>query len=132
MCGGGEPANKLAENGTFASAETNSCRVTRMAVADVVLDAIRRAIDKSAAGMGLAARMRLLREAYASLTPREREVMDLVVSGRLNKQIGGTLGISEITVKAHRGNLMRKIQADSLADLVNMAAALGLTASRRS
>jgi FixJ family two-component response regulator len=62
------------------------------------------------------------------LTPREREVMGLVVSGLLNKQVGGELGISEITVKAHRGQVMRKMKADSLPDLVTMAARLGLKA----
>ena len=71
-------------------------------------------------------RCEALRNCYASLTPREREVMALVVSGLLNKQIGGELGISEITVKAHRGQVMRKMKADSLPDLVTMAARLGL------
>jgi FixJ family two-component response regulator len=70
-----------------------------------------------------------LRKCYASLTPREREVMGLVVSGLLNKQVGGELGISEITVKAHRGQVMRKMKADSLADLVTMAGDLGLRAA---
>ena len=70
--------------------------------------------------------MRALRESYASLSRREREVMALVVSGRLNKQVGGELGISEITVKAHRGKVMRKMKAGSLADLVKMAASLRL------
>ena len=70
--------------------------------------------------------MRSLRDCYASLSRREREVMALVVSGLLNKQVGGELGISEITVKAHRGKVMRKMKADSLADLVNMAARLRL------
>ena len=70
--------------------------------------------------------MRALRNCYESLTPREREVMALVVSGLLNKQVGGELGISEITVKAHRGQVMRKMKADSLPDLVTMAARLGL------
>ena len=74
--------------------------------------------------------MRLLRKRYESLTPREREVMALVVSGLLNKQVGGELGISEITVKAHRGQVMRKMKADSLADLVTMAARLGLRSAQ--
>ena len=65
--------------------------------------------------------MRALLEKYSSLSPRQREVMALVVGGRLNKQVGGELGISEITVKAHRGNVMRKMHADSLPDLVRMA-----------
>jgi FixJ family two-component response regulator len=76
------------------------------------------------------ARMSALRENYASLTPREREVMVLVVSGLLNKQVGGELGISEITVKAHRGQVMRKMKADSLPALVNMVARLGLPSTR--
>jgi FixJ family two-component response regulator len=70
--------------------------------------------------------MQVLRDRYASLTPREREVMALVASGLLNKQVGSELGISEITVKAHRGQVMRKMKADSIADLVNMAARLRL------
>jgi FixJ family two-component response regulator len=73
----------------------------------------------------------VLRRSYASLTPREREVMALVVSGLLNKQVGGELGISEITVKAHRGQTMRKMKADSLAELVTMAARLGLRSARK-
>ena len=75
--------------------------------------------------------MLVLREGYASLTPREREVMVLVVSGLLNKQVGGELGISEITVKAHRGQVMRKMKAGSLPDLVGMAARLGLRSAPR-
>ncbi len=93
---------------------------------EVLLGAIRGALARSRDALRLNAEMRTLRNAYASLTPREREVMALVVSGLLNKQIGGELGISEITVKAHRGQVMRKMHADSLPDLVTMAARLGL------
>jgi FixJ family two-component response regulator len=93
---------------------------------DVLLDAIRSAIERSRAALRLDSEMRALRNCYASLTPREREVMALVVSGLLNKQVGGELGISEITVKAHRGQVMRKMKADSLPDLVTMAARLTL------
>jgi FixJ family two-component response regulator len=75
--------------------------------------------------------MQVLRGRFASLTPREREVMALVVTGLLNKQVGGELGISEITVKAHRGQLMRKMEADSLPDLVTMAARLGLQTTQK-
>ena len=92
----------------------------------VLLDAIRQAIGRSRDALRHEAEMQGLRRRYASLTPREREVMALVVSGLLNKQVGGELGISEITVKAHRGQLMRKMQADSLPGLVTMAARLGL------
>jgi FixJ family two-component response regulator len=97
---------------------------------DVLLDAIRGAIDHSRAALRLDSEMRLLRKRYESLTPREREVMGLVVSGLLNKQVGGELGISEITVKAHRGQVMRKMKADSLADLVTMAARLVLRSAQ--
>jgi FixJ family two-component response regulator len=93
---------------------------------NVLLDAIRGAIDHSRAALRRDSEMRLFRDRYESLTPREREVMALVVSGLLNKQVGGELGISEITVKAHRGQVMRKMKADSLPDLVTMAARLGL------
>ena len=93
---------------------------------DVLLDAIRVAIDHSRMALRLDSEMRLLRKRYEALTPRERQVMALVVSGLLNKQVGGELGISEITVKAHRGQVMRKMKADSLPDLVTMAARLGL------
>ena len=98
---------------------------------DVLLDAIHHALERSRAALQEQSEMQVLRSCYSSLTPREREVMGLVVSGLLNKQVGGELGISEITVKAHRGQVMRKMKADSLADLVTMAARLGLrTASR--
>jgi FixJ family two-component response regulator len=97
----------------------------------VLLDAIRGAMERSRAALRKESEMQALRRCYASLTPREREVMDLVVSGLLNKQVGGELGISEITVKAHRGQLMRKMKADSLPALVTMASRLGLrTASQ--
>jgi FixJ family two-component response regulator len=91
---------------------------------DVLLSAIRHAVDRSSSVLREEAEMGELRNRYASLTPREREVMNLVVTGELNKQVGGELGISEITVKAHRGKMMRKMQAGSLIDLVNMAAML--------
>src|SRR5205807_8574831 len=93
---------------------------------DVLLDAIGGAIERSRTAVRQEAELRVLRSAHASLTPREREVMALVVSGLLNKQVGGELGISEITVKAHRGQVMRKMKADSLPELVTMAARLGL------
>jgi FixJ family two-component response regulator len=97
---------------------------------DVLLNAIRHAITRSYAALSQEAEMRALRECYESLSGREREVMALVVRGQLNKQVGGELGISEITVKAHRGNMMRKMKAKSLADLVNMAARLRITAPK--
>src|SRR5450432_4390422 len=93
---------------------------------DVLLSAIRQAVERSETTLGQAAEMRILRDHYASLSGREREVMALVVAGLLNKQVGSDLGISEITVKAHRGRTMQKMKADSLADLVKMAARLGL------
>lgn len=93
---------------------------------DVLLSAIRDALERSLAALGYEAEMQVLRDCYESLTRREREVMALVVTGLLNKQVGGELGISEITVKAHRGQVMRKMKADSIADLVKMAARLRL------
>ena len=93
---------------------------------EVLLEAIRQAIERSRAALRAESEMQVLRSCYGSLTPREREVMALVVSGLLNKQVGGELDISEITVKAHRGQVMRKMRADSLPDLVTMAARLGL------
>ena len=97
---------------------------------DVLLNAIRLALKRSESALVREKELYALREAYASLTPREREVMRLVVSGLLNKQVGAELGISEITVKAHRGSLMRKMKATSLPDLVHMAARLELTSPR--
>jgi FixJ family two-component response regulator len=91
---------------------------------DVLLTAIRAALERSLIALSLEAEMRVLRDRYASLSQRERQVMVLVVSGLLNKQVGGELGISEITVKAHRGKVMQKMKADSLADLVKMSARL--------
>ena len=93
---------------------------------DVLLDAITNALGRSRTALADAAELEALRERFASLSHREQEVMALVVSGLLNKQVGGELGISEITVKAHRGKVMRKMKADSLADLVNIAARLRL------
>ena len=93
---------------------------------EAVLEAIGAAIERSRVAFRHAAEMRVLRTSYASLTPREREVMALVVLGLLNKQVGGELGISEITVKAHRGQVMRKMKSDSLAALVTMASRLGV------
>ena len=97
---------------------------------DVLLTAIRHAIERSTAALGRLAETQELRDCHASLTPREQEVMKLVVSGMLNKQIGLKLDISEITVKAHRGKVMQKMKADSIADLVKIAVRLGLTAAR--
>jgi FixJ family two-component response regulator len=93
---------------------------------EALLDAIRHALERSFAAHAHEAELSALRERHASLTPRERETMALVVSGLLNKQIAFELGISEITVKAHRGRVMRKMRVASLADLVRVAAALGV------
>jgi FixJ family two-component response regulator len=97
---------------------------------DTMLAAVTSALDRSREAIEQQATLRLLRGRYDTLTPREREVMDLVVTGLLNKQVGGKLEISEITVKAHRGRVMEKMQATSLADLVRMSAKLGHSSSR--
>jgi FixJ family two-component response regulator len=98
---------------------------------EVLLNAIRDALERSRAALDNEAQMRTLRDRYASLSGREREVMALVVAGLMNKQVGSDLGISEITVKAHRGRVMQKMEADSLADLVNMAARLNLASAHK-
>jgi FixJ family two-component response regulator len=96
---------------------------------EVLLSAIREALERSRIVLSKEAQMQSLRDRYASLTLRERQVMLLVVSGLLNKQVGGELGISEITVKAHRGKVMQKMKADSLPSLVKMAAQLQITST---
>jgi FixJ family two-component response regulator len=96
---------------------------------EVLLSAIQQAIECSHIALRREAEMRSIRDPYASLSRRERQVMALVVRGLLNKQVGSELGISEITVKAHRGNVMRKMKADSFAHLVNMAARLHLAST---
>jgi len=97
---------------------------------DALLTAIRSALKRSEAALDEQAELQVLRDCYAALTPREREVMRQVASGMLNKQIGLKLDISEITVKAHRGKMMQKMKAESLADLVKTAVRLGLTPAR--
>jgi FixJ family two-component response regulator len=93
---------------------------------EALLTAIRHAIERSRVTLEKETEIQALQERYSSLTPREREVMLLVVSGLLNKQVGAKLGISEITVKAHRGKMMEKMEAGSLADLVRMSVSLHL------
>jgi FixJ family two-component response regulator len=93
---------------------------------DALVSAIRKALERSRLALAQDAEMRELKARYALLTPREHQVMALVVSGLLNKQVGGELGISEITVKAHRRQVMQKMKADSLATLVKLAGKLGV------
>jgi DNA-binding CsgD family transcriptional regulator len=99
----------------------------RSTVGDVLLGAVRHALTRSHTALRHEAQLSVLRDRYVSLSLRQREVMALVVSGRLNKQVAGELGISEITVKSHRGKMMRKMKADSVADLINMSAGLRIT-----
>lgn len=94
--------------------------------AETLVAALKRAIERSHAALQEEAEARTLQQRYATLTRREREVMERVVTGRLNKQVTGDLNISEITVKAHRGRMMQKMKARSLPDLVRMAARLRL------
>jgi FixJ family two-component response regulator len=101
--------------------------LTKPFAEEALLNAIRHAIERSQTALGNEAEIQALRDRYASLTPREREVMAMVVSGLLNKQVGFELGISEITVKGHRGKVMLKMKADSLADLVRMAERLRIS-----
>ncbi len=96
----------------------------------VLLSTIQQALERSRVDLQRLAEIEALQARYSSLSTREREVMDLVVSGRLNKQAAGELGISEVTVKAHRGKVMQKMNADSLAGLVKMAGKLGLGLAR--
>jgi FixJ family two-component response regulator len=91
---------------------------------DVLLRSIRESLERSRAAVDREVALRDLQDCYALLTPRERQVMRLVVSGLLNKQVAWELGIGESTIKAHRGQVMQKMKANSLADLVKMASTL--------
>lgn len=100
--------------------------LTKPLTTDALLGAIRGALESSVSLLQEQSSLQALRSRYAAMSEREREVMALVVKGQLNKQVGGRLGISEITVKAHRGRMMRKMRAKSVPELVKMAARLGL------
>lgn len=106
--------------------------LTKPFVDQDLLDGIQLAIERDRAARSEEAELRELRECYASLTPRERQVLELVISGRLNKQAAAELGTSEITIKVHRGRVMAKMHATSLPDLVNRAAKLKLRPSEKS
>lgn len=103
--------------------------LTKPIRSDVLLNAVRHALERSRLVLEHEIEIQALRDRYASLTPRERQVMSLVVTGLLNKQVGGELNISEITVKAHRGKVMHKMKAESLPDLVKMSQRLGPAAA---
>ena len=105
--------------------------LTKPFAPSVLLAAIKGALERSRACLDEEAGLQLLRGRHGSLSPREQEVMALVVRGQLNKQVGGELGISEITVKAHRGRVMRKMCARSLPELVNIASLLGLSGTTK-
>jgi FixJ family two-component response regulator len=105
--------------------------LTKPVAEDVLLNAIGSAIARSRMTLDQESESQALRSLYAKLTPRERDVMTLVVRGLLNKQVGGELGMAEITVKAHRGQVMRKMKAASFADLVNMGTRLGLASASK-
>ena len=99
--------------------------LTKPCCNSMLMSAVESALDRSRRALAQEAALRSIKDRYTLLSRRERDVMDLVVRGLLNKQVGAELGICEITVKAHRGRVMRKMAADSLANLVNMARALG-------